>query len=170
MYLYYIENLLLICVRFNTETTSWQKNWIGFKLRAVKFVSRQKKQNPREKNLSFAWGARLVPLAIMRPCLLPPPFCFYPMWVLFALFCGLFSVLCGYFCCPLWVVYSDSRGWFVVYVDRLHLCVGVLGGFSLDLYGSLVHDELFNGHKSPVGSGNSSQFEIFLVTPLEIWG
>jgi hypothetical protein len=132
MYLYYIENLLLICVRFNTET-------------------------------SFAWGARLAPLAIVRPCLLPPPFCFYPMWVLFAPFCGLFSA----FCCPLWVVYFS---WVVrIYVD-VSICVLVPWCFSLDLCGSLVHDELFNSRGGSVGSGDSSQFEIFLVTPLEIWG
>ena len=70
----------------------------------------------------------------------------------------------------MWVIYGDSRGWFVVYVDCLHLCVGVLGGFSLDLCGFLVHDELFNSRGGSVGSGDSSQFEIFLVTPLEIWG
>jgi hypothetical protein len=41
-------------------------------------------------------------------------------------------------------------------VDRLHLCVGVLGGFSLDLCGSLVHDEFFNSRGGSVGSGDSS--------------
>jgi hypothetical protein len=55
-------------------------------------------------------------------------------------------------------------------VDCLHLFVGVLGGFSLDLCESLVHDELFNSRGGSVGSGDSSQFEIFLVTSLEIWG
>uniref|UniRef100_A0A2N9HGC5 Uncharacterized protein n=1 Tax=Fagus sylvatica TaxID=28930 RepID=A0A2N9HGC5_FAGSY len=40
----------------------------------------------------------------------------------------------------------------------------------VDLCGSLVHDELFNSRGGSVGSGDSSQFELFLVTPLEIWG
>ena len=55
-------------------------------------------------------------------------------------------------------------------MDRLHLCVGVLGGFSLDLCGSPAHDEFFNNRGGLVGSEDSSQFEIFLVTSLEIWG
>ncbi len=79
----------------------------------------------------------------------------YPVWVLLL---------------PLWIVYGGFRGWFDVYVDRHHLCVGVFGVFSLDLCGSFVHDEFFNSRGGSIGSGDSSQLEIFLVTPLEIWG
>jgi hypothetical protein len=55
-------------------------------------------------------------------------------------------------------------------VDRHRLCVCVLGIFSPDLCGSLVHGEFFNNRGGSVGSRDSSHLEIFLASFLEIWG
>ncbi len=78
-----------------------------------------------------------------------------------------FSVPCGSFCCPVWLVYSDFRGWLATYLDRHRVCVCVLGVFSLDLCGFLVHGEIFNSPRCLVGSGlgDSSHLKCFLATP-----
>ena len=82
-------------------------------------------------------------------------------------FCGFFSVPCGSFCCHVWPVYSDFRGWLATYLDRHRVCVCVLGVFSLDLCGFLVHDEIFNSPRCLVGNGlrDSSHLKCFLATP-----
>uniref|UniRef100_A0A2N9H433 Uncharacterized protein n=1 Tax=Fagus sylvatica TaxID=28930 RepID=A0A2N9H433_FAGSY len=59
---------------------------------------------------------------------------------------------------------------FVEAVVVASLCLPGFLPASLDLCESLIHDELFNSRGGSVGSGDSSQFEIFLVTSLEIWG
>ena len=129
----------------------------------------EKNLNQHSRKKTLEWEKRLAPLAIVHSCPLPPPLSSYPLWVLFAPFVGFslprvgpFAAFCGLFTT---VLMGGSPLMWVVTV-----CVCVLGFFSLDLCGFLVHGEIFSSCGCSVGNGlgDSSHLERFLATPLAI--